>query len=108
MSSKCWLGAVVMVIAVAVGACGGGRDKNAQSGSGRVIFATHCASCHGTSGGGTSAGPQLSGGKVVRDLPKVDDEIQVVSNGRGLMPAAKIQLTPKQIEAVVRYTRTSL
>jgi mono/diheme cytochrome c family protein len=108
VSSRCWLGTLVIVIAVAVGACGGGRDKNAQSGSGRVIYATHCASCHGTSGGGTSAGPQLSGGKVVRDLPNVDDEITVVSNGRGLMPAAKIQLTPKQIQAVVRYTRTSL
>jgi mono/diheme cytochrome c family protein len=105
--SRCWLGALVIAMAVEVGACGGGGDKRAQSGSGRDLYAVNCASCHGTSGGG-GLGPQLSGGKVVRNFPNVADEITLVKNGRGLMPAGKNLLTKKQIDAVVRYTREGL
>ena len=81
------------------GACGFGRR-------GEAIFATRCASCHGTDGSG-GFGPALAG--VVTDrFPDAADEIVVVTNGQGAMPSFADSLTPEQIAAVVDYTRTDL
>jgi mono/diheme cytochrome c family protein len=72
---------------------------------GAAIFATYCSACHGADGGG-GRGPQLSDGHVVDHFANAADEIDVVTNGRGGMPAWKDRLTDEEIAAVVAYTRT--
>lgn len=74
---------------------------------GQAVFATQCAKCHGARGQG-GLGPQLAGGRVVERFPNVADQVEVVSEGRGRMPAFGASLTADQIAAVVAYTRTGL
>ena len=74
--------------------------------SGEAIFATRCASCHGTDGSG-GFGPALAG-VVTERFPDEADEIVVITNGQGSMPSFADSLTPEQIAAVVEYTRTGL
>lgn len=115
---------IAVLIAVSLAACGGSSSssnaklpnppapKGAQAHdtqlvAGRTIYRNYCAECHGTQGqGGT--GPQLGKGAVVRAFPNIDDQIALVENGRGLMPAWKGKLTDRQIHDVVRYEREVL
>jgi mono/diheme cytochrome c family protein len=71
------------------------------------VIVSRCQTCHGASGGG-SVGPKLSDGRVVEQYPDVADQIEVVTEGRGSMPAFGEKLDPDEIEAVVRYTREVL
>jgi mono/diheme cytochrome c family protein len=75
--------------------------------SGQAIFAANCATCHGDRGQG-GVGPKLGQGQVAARFPNEDDEIAIVTNGEGGMPAWRGTLTPAQIKAVVDYTRTGL
>jgi mono/diheme cytochrome c family protein len=74
---------------------------------GAAIFGQRCAGCHGGDGSG-GIGPRLAGGRVVSDFPEPQDQIAVVSNGRGGMPAFGERLKPEEVAAVVEYTRTVL
>lgn len=74
---------------------------------GRAIYWSNCSSCHGMDGGGASGGA-LRGGLMNEAYPDIDDQIEVVTNGREQMPAYIAQLTEEQIRAVVRYTREVL
>lgn len=71
---------------------------------GRSIWSGACANCHGAAGGG-GRGPQLNAGRVLDRYPDIEDQIALVSNGRGGMPAYDGKLSNEDIEAVVRYTR---
>lgn len=82
----------------------GGGGEAAQV-DGAAVYASRCASCHGSDGGG-GRGPQLSDGRVVERFPDVEDQIRVVSDGRGGMPAFGDRLSADEIRAVVDYTRT--
>jgi len=79
----------------------------AAANDGAALFASHCASCHGSDGSG-NIGPQLNGGAVTRRFPTAEAEVTLVANGDGRMPAFKTQLSQAQLEAVVAYTRTGL
>ncbi len=79
----------------------------AAGADGAAIFGQRCAGCHGGDGSG-GIGPRLAGGRVVADFPDPQDQIAVVTNGRGGMPAFGERLTPEEIAAVVDYTRTVL
>ena len=79
----------------------GGGDR------GPAIYRQLCASCHGARGEG-GVGPRLGGGAVVHNYPKVADQVRVVTEGRGSMPAWRGTLTPAQIRAVVNFERTRL
>ena len=81
--------------------------KVGTANAGAAIYATRCASCHGEDGGG-SLGPALGGGVVVGRFPDPNDQIAVVTKGRGSMPSFADSLTPEQIAAVVDYTRNDL
>jgi mono/diheme cytochrome c family protein len=72
---------------------------------GASVFADRCAGCHGPDGGGRS-GPQLSEGSVVEAFPDIEDQIDVVTDGRGGMPSFGSRLSPEEIRAVVEYSRT--
>jgi len=85
----------------------GAQAKDAQLVRGRLIYKNYCAECHGTQGQG-GVGPQLAGGAVVRAFPNIQDQITLVENGRGLMPAWNGKLSAEQIRDVVRYEREVL
>ena len=72
---------------------------------GSAVFSDSCATCHGADGGGIS-GPPLKDGLVVANFPDIEDQITVVTDGRGPMPAFGDRLSADEIRAVVEYTRT--
>jgi mono/diheme cytochrome c family protein len=74
---------------------------------GAAVVGRSCAGCHGGDGSG-GIGPRLAGGRVVVAFPDAEDQIAVVTDGRGGMPAFGERLTPDEIAAVVEYTRTVL
>jgi mono/diheme cytochrome c family protein len=77
----------------------------ASHSDGAAIFRAQCAGCHGAQGQG-SFGPQLAQGRVAQRFPDPQSEINVVTKGRGSMPAFGASLAADQIAAVVAYTRT--
>ncbi len=106
--------AVVVVLTVALtgvlAACGSNSAAPVPSdpvlASGQQVYKAHCQSCHGSKGqGGT--GMKLAG-RVTTDFPNIDDQITVIENGRGSMPAWRSKLSAAEIEAVARYTRECL
>ena len=72
---------------------------------GAEIFTDRCASCHGADGDG-GLGPKLSDGRAVEQFPDPADQIAVVTDGRRGMPSFEGRLSPRDIQAVVEYTRT--
>ncbi|RMH77630.1 MAG: cytochrome c [Actinomyces sp.] len=74
---------------------------------GRQIYRNRCAGCHGGAGEG-GRGPRLGGGAVVEAYPDIADQVAVVTDGRGGMPAWGGVLDEAEIEAVVRFTREVL
>jgi mono/diheme cytochrome c family protein len=87
-----------------VAGCGGGGEARPTTGKG--IYEAHCATCHGVDGQG-GVGPELAG-VVVDKYPNIEDQIAIVTNGKGEMPSWRDKLTPKEIRKVVDYTRTEL
>jgi mono/diheme cytochrome c family protein len=67
-----------------------------------VALALAAAGC--STGG---VGPELAG-VVAEKYPNIEDQIAVVTNGKGEMPAWRDDLTAKEIHKVVEYTRTGL
>lgn len=74
---------------------------------GREVYARNCSSCHGSDGGG-GVGPKLDEGLVVEAYPDIKDQIDLIANGKGSMPAYVGRLTGEEMEAVSRYTREVL
>lgn len=74
---------------------------------GQEVFNRRCAACHGRSGNGGSA-PQLKG--VIADRYTVEQHTAIVTNGAagGRMPAFGRELSPEEIDAVVKYEREGL
>jgi mono/diheme cytochrome c family protein len=101
--------AIVMVGTFVLGAyLFGLSSSDNQPVDAATTFRQRCSGCHGVTGDG-GTGPKLSGGAVARKYPNIDDQIAVVTNGRGAMPAFKGKgLTSAEIRAVVEYTRTQL
>jgi mono/diheme cytochrome c family protein len=76
----------------------GGGANIAQ---GKQVFETAgCASCHTLQDAGASGtvGPNLDDAK-----PSQDKVVERVTNGKGVMPSFKGQLTPQEIAAVAAY-----
>jgi mono/diheme cytochrome c family protein len=113
---------LAIVVAFALGGCGGGdgapdaavppRPTGALAGDatlleGRRVYAKYCASCHGVSGEGAPA-PAFVQGRLLRVLPDAADQLALVREGVGAMPSFADTLTTAQLDAVVRYTREVL
>lgn len=73
---------------------------------GQRIYSQNCVSCHGSKGEG-GYGKKLAG-VVETKYPNIDDEIAVITNGKGGMPSFSQKLTAEQIQAVTQYTRQVL
>src|SRR5262245_40618329 len=88
----------------------GGAAYNSSTGAlpstGAEIYAANCSGCHGASGGG-GAGPRLAG-KVQDDFPDIEDQIALVTKGKGGMPSFGGSLSAADIRLVVEYTRSGL
>jgi cytochrome c6 len=82
-----------------------GADNTASS----ATFRTKCAMCHGPDGAGSAVGKSMNvpdlRSSVVQD--KADGELaQIISNGKGVMPAFKSSLSDDQVHALVTYVRS--
>lgn len=74
---------------------------------GRTVYGANCASCHGADGGG-GVGQELHDGAMVQAYPDIEDQIDVINDGRNQMPGFAGRLSDDEIRAVVRYTREVL
>lgn len=102
----------LLAVAVTLGACAGASAPEVlvddpQLEQGRDIYVRQCSSCHGSTGGG-GRGSKLDEGRVIRDFPDIDSQIELVTAGRNSMPSFSGKLTTDEIVAVVRYTREVL
>ncbi len=82
-----------------------GQDSTAS----KATFRTKCAMCHGQDGGGSDVGKSMNvpdlRSQAVQKLP--DAELaQVISNGKGGMPAFKSSLSEDQIHGLVTLIRS--
>ncbi len=69
------------------------RDPSLPPSAGEKIYRLHCASCHGENRAGLGVAPPLLGLKSRR----TDAEVrQLISEGRGLMPANRVLTEPEQ------------
>jgi mono/diheme cytochrome c family protein len=80
-------------------------DDAAEDIDAASLFDDRCAGCHGPDGGG-GIGPQLSEGRAAAAFPNIEDQIVVVTEGRGSMPSFGGRLGEDEIRAVVAYSRT--
>jgi len=96
----------VLVGGAAIAGCGGSSSAPARPTTGKAIYKAYCATCHGAQGQGF-VGPALAG-VVATKYPNLDDQIALVANGKGEMPAWSGRLTPAEIRKVVEYERTGL
>lgn len=104
-------GVVLVLGAATFAACSSGSSPAAPIddpvlSQGQQIYTQNCASCHGANGGG-GYGKKLAG-VVATNYPNIDDQIALITNGKGGMPAFGKKLTPEQLTAVSRYTREVL
>lgn len=92
-------------LALGAASCGGGEEA-AGPRSGREIYKAVCLTCHGADGQG-GVGPRLAG-VVAQKYPDIEEQIAVVTNGTGRMPAFRGSLSAAEIRKVVEYERTEL
>ena len=71
---------------------------------GAQVFSDACASCHGSSGGGTGTAPELAGNDVLADGPRA---VRQVLFGGSMMPAFEQRLSDRQVAAVLTHIRNS-
>jgi uncharacterized membrane protein len=98
--------AAIALIAVLIRPGGGGAAKAspAQVAAGkRVFLSAGCVSCHTLRDAGAhgNVGPNLDAAK-----PSRQTVVDRVTNGQGVMPSFRNQLTKQQIEAVADYVST--
>ena len=80
---------------------------DAQLVLGEQIWTGSCIACHGRQGQGGRGG-RLNEGRVLLRYADPADQIDLINNGKGAMPAFSSKLSQEQIEAVVAYTRQVL
>jgi mono/diheme cytochrome c family protein len=102
------LSTAVAVAVLVLGACGGGEQEEAVPSDpvlalGQQVYKRHCATCHGSRGGG-GQGVKLAG-VVAQRFPNIEDQIEVIANGRANMPKFSEKLSPEEMDAVARWER---
>jgi len=99
--------ALLLAAGLLAAACGGGGgDEASTPRTGAEVYTAYCATCHGADGQG-GVGPKLAG-LMESTYPDIEDQIAVVTNGKGTMPAWGSRLSAGQIRRVVEYERTGL
>ena len=80
---------------------GGGGSAAGDAAAGKAVFASAgCGGCHTLKAAGSSGnvGPNLDDAK-----PSADKVVERVTNGQGVMPSFKDQLSEQQIQDVAAY-----
>jgi cytochrome c6 len=95
--------AALLIVLEAVPASAAPQDQ-----TGRSLFNSTCASCHGQNGTPTAVGKSLNapdlGSKAVRT--RTDAELQqIIANGKNNMPPFNGRLSDAQINSLVAYLR---
>ena len=96
---------VLLLLTVSTLQASPGPDKAATASA----FRTKCAMCHGPDGAGSAVGKSMNvpdlRSSVVQNT--ADGELaQIISNGKGGMPAFRSSLSDDQIHALVTYVRS--
>ncbi len=75
---------------------------------GEEVYNGKCAACHQVSGEGLPPMfPALKGSKIASVKDQLLTQIDILNNGKNAMPAWKGVLSPKEMAAVITYTRNS-
>ncbi|MES2917271.1 MAG: cytochrome c oxidase subunit II [Pseudomonadota bacterium] len=75
---------------------------------GEEVYNARCAACHQVTGVGLPPMfPALKGSKIAAAKDQLPAQIDILNNGKNAMPAWKGVLTPKEIAAVITYTRNA-
>jgi len=112
-----WLAAALAVLALLVGptligakddtpaAAAGGGGGGGAAADGKKVFTSNCGGCHTLAAAGTngSVGPNLDDAS-----PSYDKVVERVTNGQGVMPSFKDDLTAQQINDVAAYVSSSV
>ena len=96
---------VLLLLTVSTLRANPGPDKAATAGT----YRTKCAMCHGPDGAGSAVGKSMNipdlRSSVVQNT--ADGELaQIISNGKGGMPAFKSSLSDDQMHALETYVRS--
>ena len=82
-------------------------SKDELVAKGQTVYANNCASCHMADGAGMpGAFPAISGSPVVNG--DINGQIDLMYNGKGMMPAFGQMLSEVDFAAVVTFTRNAL
>ena len=80
-----------------------------QDQTGQTLFNRNCATCHSQNGTPTAVGKSLNapdlGSAPVQNQTKAQLE-QIISNGKGNMPAFNDKLSQAEIDSLVAYVHT--
>lgn len=79
-------------------------DLDEAMAMGEPIFQRACVMCHGAEGQG-GIGLPLAGTDLMNNSDRVQENIDILVNGRGAMPSFRAQLSPKEIAAVINFQR---
>ena len=66
------------------------------------IYRTYCKSCHGKKGGSGFGGAA----KLTKSDMKLEDRIDIITNGKGSMTPFGSILSKKEIKSVAKFTMT--
>jgi cytochrome c oxidase subunit II len=82
-------------------------SKDELVAKGKSVYASHCAACHQAEGQGMPPTfPALTGSAVVKG--DINAQVNLMLNGKGMMPAFSAMLNATDFAAVVTYTRNGL
>ena len=95
---------VLAIIPALTGEEGEEPDQVVTQADAAFLYERHCGTCHGLEGQG-NIGPQLADGAVVAAYPDIEDEVQVITDGRNQMPPFGHALTDAEIRAIAEHTR---
>jgi mono/diheme cytochrome c family protein len=115
---QAWPLAGIALVACLAG-CGGdssGKSDaqlglNAQQAAGRHLYQQSCAPCHDTHSVPGQNGPHLKGLLKKQFLPSglpANERFvrQTILNGRNMMPAVGVSLTPQELDDLLAYLHT--
>lgn len=84
------------------------KDLAEASKLGDEVYHARCAACHQANGEGLPPMfPALKGSKIVAAKDQLPAQIHILNFGKNAMPAWKGVLTPKEMAAVITYTRNA-
>jgi cytochrome c oxidase subunit 2 len=102
-----WVAEQKSAVAAEAGAANKAWSKDELIAKGESVYQSNCASCHMPKGEGMPGTfPAIDGSKIVSG--DINAQIDLVMNGKGMMPAFGKMLNATDFAAVITYTRNAL